>query len=66
MEQVDPQRIEKERLKELLEKKAKDSRPEAAGQDMAVHGQPVRAREAGAIFHVDEEEEFRAALEKRE
>jgi hypothetical protein len=63
MEHVDPQKIEKERLQKLLEKKPKDSRPEAAGQDMAVRGQPVRARESGAILHVDEEEKFCVALQ---
>ena len=66
MEHVDPQCMEKERLQKLLKKKPEDSRPEAARQDMAVRGQPVRSRESRAIFYVDEKEKFHAALEQRE
>jgi hypothetical protein len=66
MEPVDPQRREKERLEKLLEKKPEDSRPEAARQDVAVGGQPVRSRESRPIFRVDEEEEFHSSLEERE
>jgi hypothetical protein len=66
MEHVDPQRIEKERLQKLLEEKPEDSRPEAAWQDMAVRGQPVQSRESCAIFRINEEEKFRALLQKRE
>jgi hypothetical protein len=66
VEDVDPKRMEKERLQKLLEKKPEDSRPQAAGQDMAVRGQPVQARESRAIFRVDEEKKFRASLEPRE
>jgi hypothetical protein len=49
-----------------LEEKAEDSRPEAARPDMALRGEPVRSRKSVAIFHVDEEEKFRAALKQRE
>src|ERR1700731_396616 len=66
MEHVDPKRIEKERLQKLLEKKPEDPRPEAGWDDMAVRGQSVRARESGAIFHVDEEEKFGVVLKERE
>jgi hypothetical protein len=66
MEHVDPQGMEKERLQKLLEEKPNDSRPKAARPDMAVRGQPVRPRESLAIFHVDEEEKFRAAFKPRE
>src|ERR1700716_1693436 len=66
MENVDPQRIEKERLQKLLEEKPNDSWPEAARQDMAVRGQPVQSGESGAILRVDEEKKFRAASKPRE
>jgi len=66
MEQVDPQRMEKERQQKLLKKKPEDPRPATARQDMAVRRQLVQALEERPIFRVDKKEKFRASFETRE